>query len=220
MPDGAMALANTTVFLDFDGTISTVDVTEHLLERLGAPEWCELHADFTRGAITSRERLYDAWDMIATDEATLRSVAAEVPLDPSFDALVGDLRAAGAEVVIVADDFGFYVEPVAGARGLEVLTNEIDFATGRLQLPHASRCCPCSSCGVCKQAPIKDAQYVGRTAVLVGSRVSDRKASLLADVVFAKDELAEWCVAFGVEFTPFRTLADVRAALIGAEVGR
>ena len=74
--------------------------------------------------------------------------------------------------------------------GVDVLTNAVDFTTGELQFPHEDRCCPCSSCGVCKQAPIKDAQYRGQTTVLVGDGASDRKAALLADVVFAKGPLA------------------------------
>ena len=74
--------------------------------------------------------------------------------------------------------------------GLDVLTNAVDFTTRELLFPHEDRCCPCSSCGVCKQAPIKDAQYRGQTTVLIGDGASDRKAALLADVVFAKDALA------------------------------
>jgi 2,3-diketo-5-methylthio-1-phosphopentane phosphatase len=208
-------LARTTVFLDFDGTISTVDVGQHLLARLGAPEWCELHDRFERGEIGSRECLLDQWELIAADEATLRAVAAEVALDPGLGPLVDGLRDAGADVVVVSDGFGFYVAQACAPFGVPVLTNEIDFATGRLEFPHEDRCCPCTSCGVCKQAPIKDAQYQGRTAVLVGDGASDRKAALLADVVFAKDSLAWWCSAFGVAFTPFATLADVHDGLLG-----
>ena len=94
-----------------------------------------------------------------------------------------------------------------------MLTNSVDFATGELMFPHEDRCCPCSTCGVCKQAPIKDARHRGRDTVLVGDGISDRKAALLADVVFAKGSLAEWCVANGVPYVPFSTLDDVRYAL-------
>jgi 2-hydroxy-3-keto-5-methylthiopentenyl-1-phosphate phosphatase len=66
---------------------------------------------------------------------------------------------------------------------------------------------------VCKQAPIRDAQARGRTAVLIGDGASDRQAALLADVVFAKGTLASWCSTSGVTYTPFDTLDDVRRAL-------
>ncbi|MNC93606.1 2-hydroxy-3-keto-5-methylthiopentenyl-1-phosphate phosphatase [compost metagenome] len=79
---------------------------------------------------------------------------------------------------------------------------------------HEDRCCPCSTCGVCKQAPVKDASHEGLTTVLVGDGTSDRKAALLSDVVFAKGALARWCSVSGIPFLPFETLADVHAILV------
>ena len=116
---------------------------------------------------------------------------------------------------MVSDGFGFYVHDACAPLGVDVLTNAVDFTTGELLFPHEDRCCPCSSCGVCKQAPIKDAQYRGQTTVLIGDGASDRKAALLADVVFAKGPLASWCAVFGVACTPFDTLGDVHGMLFG-----
>jgi len=207
--------SRTSVFLDFDGTISTVDVGMHVLARAALPEWWELHEQYERGEIGSRECIFDQWALVEGDEATLRATAAEVALDPGFAPLVEALRGAGAELTVVSDGFGFYVQDVCAPLGIDVLTNTVDFATGQLQFPHEDRCCPCSSCGVCKQAPIKDAQYRGQTAMLIGDGASDRKAALLADIVFAKGPLASWCAAFGVACTPFETLSDVQRILFG-----
>ncbi len=206
-------LSNTTVFCDFDGTISTVDVGRHVLERLASDAWVELHHQYERGEIESRELLTDQWALVEADEATARRVAGEVPLDPDFGPLVEGLRAAGAELLVVSDGFGFYVDEACAPFGVDVLTNAVDFSTGELRFPHEDRCCPCSSCGVCKQAPIKDARHRKRTTVLIGDGTSDRKAALLAEVVFAKDALARWCTQLDVPFLPFDTLADVRDAL-------
>ena len=41
----------------------------------------------------------------------------------------------------------------------------------------------------------------------------DRKAALLADVLFAKGPLAAWCDRIGAAYHPYETLADVEAAL-------
>jgi 2-hydroxy-3-keto-5-methylthiopentenyl-1-phosphate phosphatase len=207
-------LSRTSVFLDFDGTISTADVGMHLLGRAASPAWWELHEQYERGEIGSRECIVDQWALVEGEEAELRTIAAEVPLDRGFHSLVEALRTTGAELTVVSDGFGFYVHDVCAPLGVDVLTNAVDFTTRELQFPHEDRCCPCSSCGVCKQAPIKDAQYRGRTAVLIGDGASDRKAALLADVVFAKGPLASWCGTFGVACTPFKTLDDVRAMLI------
>jgi 2,3-diketo-5-methylthio-1-phosphopentane phosphatase len=206
-------LSQASVFLDFDGTISTVDVGMHLLDRAGSPEWQELHDQFERGEIGSRECIAAQWALIDGDPATLRALAAEVALDPGFVPLVDAVRDAGAELVVVSDGFGFYVRDACAPLGIDVLTNAVDFATGELRFPHADPGCACASCGVCKQAPIRDAQARGRKTVLIGDGASDRPAALLADFVFAKGTLASWCSTSGVTYTPFDTLDDVRRAL-------
>jgi 2-hydroxy-3-keto-5-methylthiopentenyl-1-phosphate phosphatase len=206
-------LSQASVFLDFDGTISTVDVVMHLLERAASPEWWQLHEQFERGEIGSRECILGEWALVDGDPAMLRAVAAEVALDSGFVPLVDAVRDAGAELVVVSDGFGFYVHDVCAPLGIDVLTNAVDFATGELRFPHEDLRCACSACGMCKQAPIRDAQRRGRTTVLIGDGTSDRQAASLADVVFAKDPLASWCSSSGVAYTPFATLDDVRGVL-------
>lgn len=209
--------ASAAVFLDFDGTITTSDVGQHLLARRADPAWLELHDAYGRGEIASRELLLEQWALIddPLDEVGLRAVAREVAIDPGLERFVGALATAGAELTIVSDGFGFYLDEVCDRLGVRILTNAVDFATGRLEFPNEDRCCPCSSCGVCKQAPIKDARHLGRTAVLIGDGVSDRKAALLADVVLAKDALADWCDHVGIAFHRFLTLDDARELLLG-----
>jgi 2-hydroxy-3-keto-5-methylthiopentenyl-1-phosphate phosphatase len=214
-PAHALELHQTSVFLDFDGTISTGDVGVHLLERLGDPGWRAIAAEYDEGGIGSRVCLLEEWDLLPTDPAVLREVAAEVPLDPGLDGLVGGLVAAGAEVSVVSDGFGFYATERCARLGIPVLTNAVDWDRGRLEFPHEDRCCACSSCGTCKQAPIKDARRRGRSTVMVGDGTSDRKAALLADVVFAKGALGRWCAQNAVPFTPFENLGEVRAGLLG-----
>jgi 2-hydroxy-3-keto-5-methylthiopentenyl-1-phosphate phosphatase len=206
-------LARTSVFIDFDGTITTQDVAVHVLSRTAPDEWRAIDEQFRHGVIDSRECILDEWELVEGDESTLRSIAAEVPLDPGVGPLVDALRAAGAELTVVSDGFGFYVQDAVRSFGLDVLTNAVDFTTRELLFPNEDRCCPCASCGTCKQAPIKDAHHRGQTTMLIGDGASDRKAALLADVVFAKDALAAWCGAFGVEYIPFVTLDHVHRML-------
>jgi 2,3-diketo-5-methylthio-1-phosphopentane phosphatase len=206
-------LADTAVFVDFDGTVSEADTGVHLLERLASDEWREVDRAYLSGEIGSREALLDLWDLLPNDERLLRDVAREVPIDPAAAPLLAALRAAGAEVTIVSDGFGLRAGEVAAELDVPLLTNAPDFATGRLEFPHEDRCCACSSCGTCKQAPIKDAKHRGRTTVMIGDGTSDYKAALLADVVFAKGPLATWCERNGVPFHRFERLADVQAVL-------
>jgi len=207
-------LARASVFLDFDGTITTVDADVYLLDRLAPPEWRAIDEEFRRGEIGSRVCLLDTWDLLTPNKDEMRAVYREVPIDPDTGVLIDALRSAGAEVLVVSDGFGVYAREVCADLGVPVLTNDIDWANSRLEFPHEDRCCACSSCGVCKQAPIKDARYAGRTTVLVGDGASDYKAALLADVVFAKNTLAAWCARNGIDFVPYSTMRDVLDALV------
>jgi 2-hydroxy-3-keto-5-methylthiopentenyl-1-phosphate phosphatase len=206
-------LSTTSVFLDFDGTISTVDVGRHLLARSAPPAWWDLHEQYDRGEIGSRECIARQWALAEGTEVELRAIAAEVPLDPGFERLVRVLRDGRAELTVVSDGFGFYVEDVCERLGLDAFTNAVDFEPRGIRFPHEDPDCTCAACGVCKPAPIGRARARGKTTVLVGDGASDRHAALVADLVFAKDELADWCETAGVAFTPFDCLDDVRGAL-------
>lgn len=211
-------LSHTVVFLDFDGTISRSDTCIHLLERLAPPEWKLIEAQYLAGEIGSRESLRAEWTMLRGDEAERRAVASEVTLDAGLDALVTALRASGAEAMVVSDGYGFYLEDQIGHLanlGVEIVTSAVDWETLELRFPNADEACPCAQCGTCKRRPIAAAQGRGILTVLVGDGASDRRAAEVADVVFAKDGLAEWCLAEGVNFVPFTCLDDVRLALIG-----
>jgi 2-hydroxy-3-keto-5-methylthiopentenyl-1-phosphate phosphatase len=212
-------LAATSVFLDFDGTVTVEDTGVHVLRRLGRPEWVAVDAEYRSGLIGSREVLSREWPLVVGGLDAALEIAREVAVDAGFTPLVDALRLAGAEVTVVSDGFGFRASEVCEAAGVDVLTNRID-EVGGIIFPWQDRCCPCSTCGVCKQAPIKDARRRGRTTVLVGDGVSDRKAALLADVIYAKNDLADWCDDAGVDYRPFARLDDVQRSLVGAIANR
>ena len=171
---------------------------------------------YAAGSIGSRECMEKQWACIpaSVDEATRHAVAAEVPLDPAFGSLVDGLHAAGADVAVVSDGFGFYVHDRVDIFGVPVFTNEIDFTTNTVGFPNADpACAACTVCGTCKPSVMR-ARAGERTTVFVGDGTSDRHAARVADVVFATNALARWCDGEGIMHTYFDTLADVAAELL------
>jgi 2-hydroxy-3-keto-5-methylthiopentenyl-1-phosphate phosphatase len=213
----ARDLANTSVFFDFDGTISTTDIGVHLLDRLAEPGWREFDEAYAAGAIGSLECMEKQWACIPgrVPEAERHAVAAEVPLDPGFGPLVDGLRRAGAEITVVSDGFGFYVHDLIAPWGLPVFTNEVDWATNTMRYPNADpTCASCAACGTCKPKIIHEAATRGRATVFIGDGTSDRHAARVADEVFAKASLADWCETEGIAHSRFDVLADVAAELL------
>jgi len=209
-----MDLANSSVFFDFDGTITLIDTGEYLLERLASPEWRRYDELFNREIIGSRECLIAQFTMLPRDEILLRKIALEVPVDPGFGDVVEFLREGGAEVTVLSDGFGLFV--AERCPGVKVLTNEPDIASGTISFPNFRADCDCAQCGTCKRKPIEEARARDRLTIMIGDGTSDRHAARSADLVFAKGSLASWCSNNGIVFTEFQTIRDVLGILRGA----
>lgn len=211
----SLDLSSTTVFLDFDGTITQHDSCVHLLNRTAGDSWRAVEDLWVSGAIGSRECLQRQWDMIPSrDEQELRRIVREVPLDPGFPALIRSLLTAEAEIVVLSDGYGFYAEEVCEWQNLVLISNHIDWEEWSVTFPAISARCQCPGCATCKPAAIREAKREGRTTVLVGDGASDRRGATVADQVFATADLAEWCDAARIEYHPFDMLADVMHALV------
>jgi 2-hydroxy-3-keto-5-methylthiopentenyl-1-phosphate phosphatase len=203
-------LSSASVFVDFDGTISTADVGVHLLDRLAGDAWLPIEELYDRQLIGSRECTLREWSLLpTTDEALLRAVAGEVALDPGFAPLAAGLRDAGAEVTVVSDGFGFYVQSFLSGVDVPVLTAGVDWRTGRLEFPFQDARCRCALCGTCKRTPVLDAASRGRVTIFVGDGNSDRHVAPLVDRLYAKDALARWCDGEGIAYRAFSSLGDV-----------
>src|SRR5690349_12987835 len=99
-------LDDVSVFVDFDGTITTSDAIVHLLNTIAGDTWRVIEHEYESGAIGTRECLQREWDLLAaTDEARIRAIADEVGIDPGFETLVAYARAAGAEIAVLSDGY-------------------------------------------------------------------------------------------------------------------
>jgi 2-hydroxy-3-keto-5-methylthiopentenyl-1-phosphate phosphatase len=139
------------------------------------------------------------------------------PLDPTFVPFAAWAASEGIPLTIVSDGFGLHVRPMLAAAGLgylPVVTNDWD--GGRLVFGAAHS--TCVGCGTCKKQAVERARDTHETAAFVGDGVSDRFGARYADVMFAKDGLAEHCRRESIPFLPYRNFDDVRSALEGLGV--
>lgn len=214
-PDGAPV----SFLVDYDGTISRVDVGDELLERY-FPDTALLaakDADYDAGRIGSRALMQ--WDMavLPDDPELLRTTAASLPQDEMFSGFVAAVRAAGAELEIVSDGLGFYVESNLARLGAElaalpVATNENPVAgPDSMAFPYGHP--RCFVCGTCKRERLRAHQAGGRVVVFIGDGTSDRYAAHHADVVFAKGSLARWCAEVGLAYHSWDRFSEVEAWL-------
>lgn len=210
-----------SVLVDYDGTISRIDVGDLLLERhvTDREALARLDAAYDAGTMGSRDLL--RWDMEVLPDPPdgLRLEAEAVPQDEGFVALVRTVRAHGGVVEIVSDGLGFYIEPNLRRLGLTdipVATTRNPLAGGGAALSFPYGHPACLVCGTCKRERVRLHQAADRVVVFVGDGTSDRYATHHADVVFATGRLLDWCRATGHPAIAWSELSAVAEWLEGA----
>jgi 2,3-diketo-5-methylthio-1-phosphopentane phosphatase len=206
-------------FLDFDGTITTADVVDLVLEKFGAPEWREVERQWAAGKIGSRECLTKQIALVEATPEKLSQLVSKVKLDPGFVSFLQRAEELGVLVTIVSDGFDLMIEQVlkenlASKNGylkaLPIFSNRL-LPSGRgfrAVFPSAS---PCEhGCANCKAAVIKKLTSPDDVIVFVGDGLSDRYAAKKAHVTFAKGKLLEWCNASKVDCIPYGDFKKIR----------
>jgi len=118
-----------SVLVDFDGTACPVDVAGELCRHFAAGDW-EAHDEAVRRQEGTPRSAIDrqALMLSASREEMLRFVLGSFSVAPSFVTLVRWAESLHLPVAVVSDGFGFYIEPMLAAVGLDrvrVLTNRL-----------------------------------------------------------------------------------------------
>lgn len=181
--------------------------------------------EYLRGAIGSRDELTAFVDLLPADEASVRATLGDQPHDETFAGFLALVREVGAEIEVVSDGYGFYVEPglaSLGVLGVPIATASTSWASGRPVITYPYGNADCLVCGTCKRERVRRQKARGRHAVMVGDGVSDRYGAAHADTIFAKSLLAGICDDLGWDYQPWETFADIAAWLreVAAHPGR
>ncbi len=209
--------------VDYDGTISSVDVGDALMDRFVADRAtvAAKDADYDAGRVGSRELMQ--WDMavLPRDADLLRSAAAGTAARrrlsrpswlPSKPAAQPSRSSATGSASTSSRTCGGLAPALAD---LPIATNENRVAGPEgMTFPFGHPAC--FVCGTCKRERVRAHQVGGRVVVFIGDGTSDRYAAHHADVVFAKGPLARWCAEVGHPFTAWGSFSEITDWLVGA----
>jgi 2,3-diketo-5-methylthio-1-phosphopentane phosphatase len=213
------------VLSDFDATISEIDTGLAMFGALGdraEVAWAMEHA-WRRGEINSMECLAGQWGLLDISVDELYALIDSLKLDESFFDFLRLVRGRGAGLAVVSDGLDFYVDRLLGARGLKTCYEETQLRSPDCLVRLANHaivseegiliefpyCNDCGQCGNCKASDLFRLRKGFARTIYIGDGHSDLCAARYADVIFAKDALAEDCRKAGRRFHPFRRFSDI-----------
>ncbi|MEA3400566.1 MAG: MtnX-like HAD-IB family phosphatase [Armatimonadota bacterium] len=219
------------VMSDFDGTITKRDTGWVVFDTLGLDEAWDFEYRWRDREISSIECLEGQWGLVDVPRHELLALIDSIEVDERFLEFVRGARDAGAEVVVASDGLSFYLDRMLQRIGLEICDGDPDPLRPRecitryvnrgelipqgvkISFPHSNE--ECMRCGNCKTDHLKRLRLRYDRVIYIGDGYSDRCPAREADVVFAKDHLAELLAETGVTYIPFEDFGDVIGATLG-----
>ncbi len=212
-PAPSAGAARRAVVVDFDGTITEVDLLDQIARHFGNPAvYQEVEDGLHAGTITLRECITREFEPVTAplDEVVVW-VLERSRIRPGFRDLVALAHERGWGLVVLSSGFVELIEPVLAQEGVDV-----ELRANRVEpLPSGWRVVwrdetVCPECGeACKRSALPEDGEV----VYVGDGISDRCAALASDRIFATRGLARYLDERGVSYERFDDFFDVAAAL-------
>jgi len=204
------------VVLDFDGTITTRDISDAILNRYGRVTERDIEDSCKPGVITEAW-VRDKFRRVRCSPRTLRRYILEIGRPRSgFREFAAACTGAGVPMEIVSGGVDLYLDLLLETWGAP------DIKRFRAQSRHTSRGISVRypwlkgrSLESFKRGRVRAHQRRGRRVIFAGDGTSDLGAALAADVRFVRGHLARLVRAEGVQARPLRGFGQLKRVLAG-----
>ena len=203
------------VFVDFDGTITKVDVGEAIFRAFGnAVETNIIVADLLSGKITARM----CWELLfATIKninlAKLNNFIDQMNIDPTFNQFHKYCLENEIELFVLSDGFDYYIKRIfkkAKLNNLNIFANSLIINDKNEMIPAFPYFdIDCHTSANCKRNHILNNSGDEEFTVYIGDGNSDKYSTQFCDFIFAKDDLLKFCEKERITFFPFNNFEDV-----------
>ena len=210
------------IFVDFDGTITTRDVVDVVLEKFARKEWLDVEKDWQTGRIGSRECLTRQMNFVVAKEEELTHLIDPIEIDPFFIGFLKRSKEHGIPVSVVSDGFDLFIDQILKKNfkdspefltGLPVFCNRLYWTGKGLKAVFTGP--PCAhGCANCKVAVIKKYSAPEEEIIFVGDGLSDRFAAEASDLTFAKGKLLDHCKTKNISHKAYSNFGEVTEWLI------
>ncbi len=204
------------VFLDFDGTLVEPNVAILVVQEF-ALEGRALAREVDLALHAQKLTLREAWEREARAlpadrlPEMVEFVRRRAPLRAGARELLTLLKRHGVPTSLLSGGLDVFIQPVLEREGLElpVLSETaVRDPSGGLLVQHPLGHPTCRLCGICK-ALVVEAPTDGPRSVFIGDGSTDRYGAEVADIVFARHRLLEFCRANSIPCHAFEDFGPV-----------
>jgi len=207
---------NFKIYVDFDGTITTKDIGEHMFLEFGDPEECKsIISKWLNETLNSKEVWFQLCATIKNfDEAKFKLFLDGITIDPFFNEFITYTKEKDYDVTILSDGLDYYIDKIRERENfseLPLFCNKLTFDKNNKLIPlfpYTDE--ECSKCANCKRNHILSSSNDEDFTIYIGDGWSDTCAAEHCDFIFAKRSLLKYCEQNGLPYFPFNTFEDVQ----------
>ena len=200
------------IFVDFDGTITTLDSLEYILNKYAGTVWQSIENLVTQKKILEKEALQKEFDLLHADLKHVLADLQDIPVDPHFREFVQMCRTHDVPLTVLSGGFDVFIQTIFKFNGIENLpfySNSVQVKEGKWRVVPSPTPRLRNNCNHCKSYWLRKARLSGSTVVYIGDGNTDRCPAERADIRFAKNNLAAYLKQASLAYYPFRDFADI-----------
>lgn len=205
------------VISDFDGTITARDSLVEILNKFASPKWHKIARLINKGRLGTRIGLRKEFNLArVTRLEFVDFLVKHIKIDATFKNFLQFCRKNKFRFLVVSGGFGLNIKTVFkkfGIRNVPFYANAIKFNKDVAELKFPPEVTTCKTCSHCKAPYIGQFKKKGYFTIYIGDSVTDRCPAKVADLVFAKHHLAEYCKAKGIKYIPYNTFGQIKKYL-------
>lgn len=200
------------ILCDFDGTIVDKDIINGILDKFADNKWRYYEDLWEQGKVGSTQSVEKQIALMkGTEDQVIEYINKIMKPDPYFSDFVKMCDKKGIELAIVSDGLDIYIKEFLKNYEMDIryFTNKLEFEDDgpKVTCPNLNE--KCGWCCTCKFNIVNKYKAAYDKVYYVGDGLTDKHASQVADVVFAKKKLIDICEQQNIEYIEFDDFKDI-----------
>ena len=200
-----------TIYCDFDGTITKGDSVNQFFEMYAPEKWLDSEKLWIEGKISSRENAVIQVGLLKNiSQQQLDDYINSIEIDDYFLDFVDYIKSQNIKLTILSDGFDLFIKKVLERYDLDIpyYANKLIYKNGNfsIEFPYYNENCD-KKAGMCKCQKVQENRFC-----YIGDGTSDLCIASKADLLFASKNLHNYCKKNKinhVHFTSFRNIIDM-----------